>query len=85
MRAGRKLKLSDSQLVLARELQEDLKDPAAKHLSLAPAPGSVLSYRVRDEAGSVSFADNSPGQPPVFRRLALFALQTAQRVCRLPE
>jgi hypothetical protein len=85
MLAGRKLKLSDPQLVQARAIQEDLSEPASKHVSSAPRPGSVLSYRVRDEAGSLSFSDNSAGQPPVFRRLALFVLQTAQRVCHLPE
>jgi hypothetical protein len=83
--AGRKLKLSDPQLVQARAIQEDLSEPASKHLSLAPRTKSVLSYRVRDEAGSVSFSDNSAAQPPVFRRLALFVLQTAQSVCQLPE
>jgi hypothetical protein len=78
-------KLSDSQLVQARAIQEDLHGPASRHLSLPPASGSVMSYHVRDEAGSVHFSDNSPGQPPVFRRLALFVLQTAQRVCHLPQ
>ena len=83
--SGRKLKLSDPQLVEARAIQEDLREPASKHMSLAPAPKSVLSYRLRDENGSVSFSDNSAGQPQVFRRLALFVLQTAQRVCRLAQ
>ncbi len=69
----------------ARAIQEDLHDPASKHVALAPAANSVLSYRVRDEDGSVSFSDNSAAQPPVFRRLALFVLQTAQQVCHLPE
>jgi hypothetical protein len=78
-------KLSDSQLVQARTIQEALHDPAAKHLSLPAARGSVTSYRVRAEAGTVSFADNSPGQPKVLRRLALFVLQTAQQVCHLPQ
>ena len=77
-------KLGDKQLVEARGIQEDLRGPAAKHLSLPPGPGSVLSYRLRDENGSVSFGDNSRGQPPVFHRLALFVLQAAQRVCGLP-
>jgi hypothetical protein len=40
---------------------------------------------VRAEAGSVRFSDNSQGQPPVLRRLALFVLQTAQQVCHLPQ
>jgi hypothetical protein len=82
---GRKLKLSDSQLVQAREIQEDLREPAAKHISLAPGPKSVLSYYVRDENGSVRFSDNSSGQPAVFRQLTLFVLQTAQQVCHLAE
>jgi hypothetical protein len=83
--SGRKLKLGDAQLVEARALQEDLREPASKHISLAPSPKSVLSYRLRDENGTVSFSDNSAGQPQVFHRLALFVLQTAQRVCHLPE
>ena len=78
-------KLSDSQLVQARAIQEDLHEPAARHLSLPPAPGSVTGYYVRDEAGTVRFYDNSPGQPPVLRRLALFVLQAAQQICHLPQ
>jgi hypothetical protein len=45
----------------------------------------VISYYVRDEAGTVSFSDNSPRQPAVLRRLALFVLQTAQQNCHLPQ
>jgi hypothetical protein len=78
-------KLSDAQLVQARAIQEDLKEAASKHLSLAPAPGSVTRYHLRDEAGTVQFSDNSRGQPPVLRRLALFVLQAAQQVCHLPQ
>jgi hypothetical protein len=84
-RNGRKLKLSDSALVQARAIQEDLKEPASEHLSLSPGPESVLSYSVRDENGSVRFSDNSRAQPKVLHELALFVLQTAQRVCGLPE
>jgi hypothetical protein len=78
-------KLGDPQLVQARAIQEDLHEPAATHLSLPPAPGSVTGYYVRDEAGTVRFYDNSPGQPAVLRRLALFVLQAAQRNCHLPQ
>jgi hypothetical protein len=81
---GASLKLKDPQLVQARAIQEDLRDPASKHVSLPARPGSVLSYYVRDENGSVRFADNSAGQPAAFRHLALFVLQTAQLVCHLP-
>jgi hypothetical protein len=80
---GPKQKLGDSQLVEARAIQEDLREPSSKKTSLPPRPGSVLSYYVRDENGNVRFSDDSPGQPPVFRRLALFVLQTAQHVCHV--
>jgi hypothetical protein len=80
---GATLKLSDPQLVQARAIQEDMRDPASKHVSLPARAGSVFSYYLRDENGSVRFADNSKGQPAAFRSLALFVLQTAQRVCHL--
>jgi hypothetical protein len=82
---GPELKLSDPQIIQARAIQEELKEPAEAHLSLPAQAGSVLSYRVRDENGSVRFADNSAGQPKVLRNLALFVLQVAQSVCRLPQ
>jgi hypothetical protein len=82
---GPTLKLSDPQLVEARAIQEDLREAASKHTSLAPGAGSVLSYYLRDENGSVRFSDDSLGQPAVFRRVALFVLQVAQQVCHLTE
>lgn len=82
---AKKPKLSDSELVKARAIQEEIKEQAERHLSLRAYPGSVLSYRLRDQDGTVSFADNSHGQPKVLRELALFVVQTAQHVCHLPE
>jgi hypothetical protein len=81
---GTMLKLSDPALIEARSIQEEISGLASKHLSLPAVPGSVLSYYLRDENGTVSFSDKSPGQSAVLRRLALFVLQTAQRVCHLP-
>ncbi|HEY0516254.1 MAG TPA: hypothetical protein VGD00_03970 [Solirubrobacteraceae bacterium] len=82
---GPHLRLSDQQIVTARAIQEDLKTQASEHLALPPRSGSVLSYRLRDQDGSVSFADNSAGQPKVFRQLQLFVLQAAQQLCKLPQ
>jgi hypothetical protein len=76
-------KLEDAQIVKAREIQEELQRPSAAHLSLPPRAGSTLSYGVRDESGTVSFADNSAGQPVVLHKLQLFVLQTAQQICHL--
>jgi hypothetical protein len=75
--------ISDHQLILARELAEDLEGPSSKHLSLASRPGSVFSYYVRDEKGSVRFSDNSTDQPTVLRKLTEFVLEVAQGVCHL--
>ncbi len=83
--AGPELKLTDPQLVKARAIQEELEEPSAKHLTLAAEPGSVLSYSVRDQNGTVAFADNSKNQPKVLRSLVLLVLETAQQVCRLPQ
>ncbi|HTY96001.1 MAG TPA: hypothetical protein VMB91_03100 [Solirubrobacteraceae bacterium] len=78
-------KLSDHELVHAEGIQEDLQNLASQNATLAPEPGSVMSYRVRDENGTVHFSDNSAGQPKVLHELALFVLKTAQQVCGLPE
>jgi hypothetical protein len=78
-------KLSDPQIVKARAIQEEIHDQASSHLLLPPKPGSVLSYYLRDENGTVRFSDNSAHQPAVLHQLQLFVLQTAQQVCGLPE
>ena len=78
---GKELKLGDKELVQARGIQEDLKDAAASNTVLAPAPGSVYTYSLRDEAGSLRFSDNSAKQTAAMRQLQLFVLQTAQRLC----
>ncbi|HEY1832928.1 MAG TPA: hypothetical protein VGG08_00715 [Solirubrobacteraceae bacterium] len=80
-----KQKLSDPQIIKARTIQEDLEKPASQHTSLPARRGSVLSYYVRDENGSVRFSDNSAGQPAVFRQMALFVLEASQQVCHLAE
>lgn len=82
---GPTLQLSDPQIVKARAIQEELQDSASRHLSLPAQRGSVLSYFLRDENGTVSFSDNSAHQPAVLHQLQLFVLQTAQQVCHLPE
>lgn len=82
---GKTLKLGDPGLVKARAIQEEIHDAAVAGLKLAPRAGSVYRYGLRDENGTVAFSDNSGGQPPVLHQLQLFVLETAQRVCRLPE
>ncbi len=82
---GRTLKLTDGELVKARAIQEEVQSQATQHLTLPPRPKSVYSYLLRDENGSVRFADNSAGEPTVLRELQLFVLTVAQQICRAPE
>jgi hypothetical protein len=78
-------RVSDPQLIQARTIQERLRDYASRHERLAAQPGSVLAYHVRDQDGSVVFADNSLHQPHVMRELVAWTLAVAQQVCKLPQ
>ena len=78
---GREYPLDADRLLTARELSRELAEPAELGLELPPGPRSNLSYRVRLEAGSVSFSDTSPGNPQAFLRVAAFTKDVAERIC----
>jgi hypothetical protein len=73
--------LDSDRLLRARELERELTQQAELGLELPAAPGSVLSYRVRMEAGTVAFADTSRGSPRSFQALAAFTKDVAEDVC----
>jgi hypothetical protein len=75
--------LGAERLLTARELARDLEKQAALGLELPREKGSILSYRVRLEAGTIAFADRSRGIPGSFNRLAAFTADVAERVCKL--
>ncbi len=77
--------LPDKLLLDARAIATDLKDPAQHSLNLPAGPQSVLQYVVHTPDGTVRFADDSPGQPEVTRKLAYFTRQAAQQVCGRPR
>jgi hypothetical protein len=52
---------------------------------LPARPGSVLRYRARVEAGTVTFADTSRPQPPAFFEIQKLTRDVARSVCRLPR
>jgi hypothetical protein len=81
---GRPLvEITSSQLVTARQAQRDLAKPAERRLRLPPRPGSVLSYRVRSEDGTVAWSDTSRRQPKVLFTLAELTRQVAKGDCHL--
>jgi hypothetical protein len=77
--------ITSAQLVEARAVERDLEEPSAKGVSLRARPGSVLSYIVRSESGTVRFSDNSRPQPQAFFRLAALVRELAKGPCRLPR
>ena len=74
--------LGAERLLSARELARDLETQAALGLELPRGRGSILSYRARLEAGTISFSDRSRGLPASFNRLAAFTTDVAERVCK---
>jgi len=75
--------LGAERLLTARELARDLEKQAALGLELPDEKGSILSYRVRLEAGTIAFADRSRGVPASFNRVAAFTADVAERVCKI--
>jgi hypothetical protein len=78
---GRKHPISGERLLDARALERELSPQAELNLALPPGPNSVLSYRVRMEAGEVSFADTSRPLPPSFSKLTAFTADVSENVC----
>jgi hypothetical protein len=78
---GEEHPLDAERLLRAREISRELEEPAELGIELPPGPGAVLSYRVRLEAGTVSFSDTSRGNPPAFLRLAGFTQDVTERIC----
>jgi hypothetical protein len=82
---GPRRRISDDQLLLAREIERELDGDAKQRTSRPPGPGSVLSYSVRLESGTVRFSDTSPGISKEERKAAAFTREVATGVCRLPR
>jgi hypothetical protein len=80
---GREHPITNEQLLEARRLARELSPQAELNLQLPPGPNPVLSYRVRLEAGEVSFADTSRPLPQSFAKLTAFTADVSERVCGL--
>jgi hypothetical protein len=78
---GKEHPLDAARLLRARELTREIAKQAELGVELPRGPGTNLSYRVRMEAGTVSFSDTSRGNPRAFLGLAAFTKDVAERVC----
>jgi hypothetical protein len=73
--------LDADRLLRARALERSLEPQAQLNLSLPPGPRTELSYKVRQEAGTVSFSDTSRGNPQSFLLVAAYTKDVTERVC----
>jgi hypothetical protein len=78
---GEEHPLDDERLLTARRLERALAPQAELSIVLPPGPGTVLSYRVQMESGTLVFSDRSAGVPQTFQELAAFTTDVAERVC----
>jgi hypothetical protein len=80
---GRKHEIPNDKLLDARELTRALSPQAELHLVLPPRAGTVLSYKVRMEAGTLAFSDTSRPLPSEFAELEVFTKSISEDVCGL--
>ena len=81
---GKAKSLPDPLLLDARDLADDLNKDAQDKLHVPPpAAGSVFSYKITLQQGTVSFSDTAARSHPELARAELFAVQAAQGPCGL--
>jgi hypothetical protein len=81
---GAKAKMiSDSLLIQARDLSDNLGTDAGHNLYLKAGPGTVFSYRISLQQGVIRFSDRDTAHHPELSRAELFAAQAAQQACGL--
>jgi hypothetical protein len=80
---GPRRRISDPQLLTAREIQTELDDDAKQRRSRPPGPNSVFTYSIELESGTVRFSDTSPGISKEERKAAAFTREAAVGPCGL--
>ena len=75
--------ISDSSLIAARDLSDNLATDAQNNLTIRDVPGSVYYFRIRMQQGTIAFPDKAAGSRKALAQAELFATQAAQRDCGL--
>jgi hypothetical protein len=80
---GARKPLGDPLLLKARELDRQLAPDAKARLSLPAASGTVFSYAVRLQSGTIAFGDRAAAGRPELAQLQLFVVRAAREACGL--
>ena len=75
--------ISDPLLIQARDLAGSLTTDASAKLSLPAGPGTVFSYRISLQQGTIRFSDRDTKGHSELAQAELFAAQAAQQACGL--
>lgn len=80
---GAKKTLPPNLLLRARQLTRDMSPQAELNLALPAGPGTVLTYKARMAAGTITFADTSRPLPSSFTELTVYTKDVAEQVCKI--
>jgi hypothetical protein len=80
---GKAKTISNTALITARDLSDNLATDAQDKLTIPKAPGSVYYYRIRLQQGTVAFPDRASATRKVLAQAELFAAQAAHQECGL--
>jgi hypothetical protein len=80
---GKAKPVSNTTLITARDLADNLATDAQNKLTIPKAAGSVYYFRIRLQQGTISFPDRAAASRNVLAQAELFAAQTAQKECAL--
>ena len=80
---GKAKPVSNTTLISARDLADNLANDAQAKLTIPKRPGSVYYFRIRMQQGTVSFPDRAAPGRKALSQAELFATQAAQRDCGL--
>jgi hypothetical protein len=81
---GKARPISDSRLIAARDLSDNLVSDATNGLTIPAEAGEVYYFRIQLQPGTVSFPDRAAANHPVLAQAELFASETASQACGLP-
>jgi hypothetical protein len=74
--------ISDAMLIQARDLSDGLAQDAGTHLTIPSGPGTVSTFTIRMQQGTIRFPDRAAATHHELARAELFAVQAAQQACR---
>jgi hypothetical protein len=78
---GKQKTLASSQLITARDLADNLAGDATAKLKIPAPAGTVYSYTVKLQQGTISFPDRAATGHKYLGQLEAFVLQAAQQYC----